>query len=95
MAIDDTIKHLQADPAVVQQKLRDTEGNVNTQSNLSDLLTTGRVGSVMVNDADKSGIESRLSAKGVAVYGNRKVPRGMAAVYDKAQKMIGLYRLAA
>jgi len=93
--MDDAINNLKASDAAVNEKLRDTDANVRSENDLAGVLGCGRVGSVMVHEADLSGCEQRLKARGVTVYGNRKVPRGMAAVYDKSEKMIGVYRLGA
>ena len=89
--MDDSIKDLKASDAVVNEKLRSTE--VNVGRNLTAALKTGAVASVMVNEADRPGVEQRLRAASVKVFGNTKVPCGMAAIYDATDKMLGLYQL--
>jgi hypothetical protein len=93
--MDDLLKTMRAPDALVRDQLKATEGNVGSGGDLISLIAGGQVGSVMVNKAEFDGFALRLQSRGVTVYGNAKVPRGYAAVYDKTERMVGLYRLAA
>jgi hypothetical protein len=84
---------MKATDQVIGEQLAATDVNVGTPMELSEVLKTGIVHEAMVNIADVAGAESRLKVGGAIVYSNHKVPRGMAALYDSTQKMIGLYRL--
>lgn len=94
--MDESLKSLQADPKIVEAHLHATKNLVDTK-NMNALINDGQVGSIMVNEADKESAQSRLGSRGITIYGNTKVPRGMAAVYDKSEpaKMLGFFALAA
>lgn len=93
MAIDDSIRGLKADDAVVNERLRTSEIGVRDMKELVSLVHDGKVGSVMVHEEDLSTAQSKLQR--ITVFGNRKVPRGYIAAYDEHEKLIGFYSLAA
>ena len=93
MCMDESLKLLKADDGVVKERLRTSEIGVRDMKELATLVTEGKVGSVMVNESDRSSAESRMQTKGVKVFGNTKVPRGYLAAYDKNEKMLGFYSL--